>query len=115
MYDKNNVFFKILNKEIPATVVYEDDVCLAFNDINPKSKIHVLVISKGLYRNFTEFANCESAETIQKFFSAVAKIADKLGIADSGYRILSNIGPDANQEVQHFHLHILGGEPLDGM
>ncbi len=112
MYDKNNVFFKILQKEIPSNIVYEDEVCLAFHDINPTAKIHVLVITKGCYTNFADFVTKESAENIQKFFQAVARIAERLGISGAGYRILSNTGHDAGQEVQHFHVHIIGGEKL---
>ena len=112
MYDKNNVFFKILQKQIPATVVYEDDVCLAFRDINPAAKVHVLVITKGCYTNFANFVENESAENVQKFFQAVAYVAEKLNISESGYRILSNTGHDAGQEVDHFHVHIIGGEKL---
>lgn len=112
MYDKNNVFFKILQKQIPANIVYEDDVCLAFHDINPTAKVHVLIITKGCYINLTDFVKNESAENVQKFFQAVAHIAEKLKISESGYRILSNIGHDAGQEIDHFHVHIIGGEKL---
>lgn len=112
MYDKNNIFYKILQKEIPAKIVYEDEVCLAFYDINPSAKIHVLVITKGCYTNFSDFVEKETAETVQKFFKSVSHVAELLGISSSGYRILSNTGPDAGQEVNHFHIHILGGEQL---
>lgn len=112
MYNKNNIFFKILQKEIPSKVVYEDEVCLAFHDINPAAKIHVLVITKGCYANFSDFVQNESTENVRKFFNSVAHVAKKLGVAESGYRILSNTGRDAGQEVEHFHVHILGGEKL---
>lgn len=112
MYDKNNIFFKILQKEIPSKVVYEDEVCFAFHDINPQAKIHVLVITKGCYTNFSDFVKNESAANVQKFFQSVALVAEKLGIAESGYKILSNTGRDAGQEVEHFHVHVLGGEKL---
>lgn len=112
MYDKNNVFFKILQKQIPADVVYEDEVCLAFRDINPVAKVHVLVITKGCYINFADFVENETAENVQKFFKTVAHIAEKLEISESGYRILSNTGRDAGQEVEHFHIHIIGGEKV---
>ncbi|MBE6447207.1 MAG: HIT domain-containing protein [Alphaproteobacteria bacterium] len=112
MYDKSNVFFKILSKEIPCDTVYEDDVCLAFKDINPQSKIHVLIISKGLYTDFTDFASSASSEVVYHFFKAIPQIASLLGISETGYRIASNIGKDANQVVPHFHMHLLGGEKL---
>ena len=112
MYDKNNIFSKILRKEIPAKIVYEDDVCLAFYDINPVCKIHVLVITKGEYVNFSDFVNNESSENVCKFFQSVSTIAKNLGIENSGYRIQTNTGPDAGQEVEHFHVHLMGGERL---
>ena len=112
MYDKNNIFFKILQREIPSEIVYEDEVCMAFRDINPAAKIHVLVITKGCYVNFADFVKNESAENVRKFFNSVSHVAEKLGVAESGYRILSNTGRDAGQEVEHFHVHILGGERL---
>lgn len=113
MYNKNNVFYKILQSEIPAKKVFENDVALAFYDINPMCKIHVLVVSKGLYRNFEEFVRLSSAEEMKKFFETVSQIAEEvLGLGKSGYRILTNTGHDAGQEVEHFHVHILGGERL---
>lgn len=112
MYDENNVFFKILKKQIPATVVYEDDVCLAFNDINPVAKVHVLVITKGCFTNLEDFVENETPMKVQQFFQSVAHIAKKLKISESGYRILTNTGRDAGQEVNHFHVHIIGGEKL---
>ena len=113
MYEKNNIFYKILQSEIPAKKVFENDVALAFFDINPVCKTHVLVISKGLYRNFGEFVRFSSAEEVKKFFETVTKVAEEvLGLEKSGYRILTNTGSDAGQEVEHFHVHILGGERL---
>ncbi|MDR2107498.1 MAG: histidine triad nucleotide-binding protein [Holosporaceae bacterium] len=112
MYDKNNIFHKILRSEIPAKIIYEDDTVLSFHDINPVSKIHALVITKGLYSDFPDFIARASAEEVKHFFAAVAKVAEILGVSESGYRILSNAGPDSGQEVPHFHLHILGGERL---
>ena len=113
MYDKNNVFYKILQSEIPAKKVFENDVAFAFYDINPVCKIHVLVISKGLYRNFEEFVRLSSTEEMKKFFETVSQIAEEvLGLGKNGYRILTNTGRDAGQEVEHFHVHILGGERL---
>jgi len=112
MYDKDNVFYKILQRQIPATVVYEDDVCLAFHDINPTAKVHVLVITKGCFVNLEDFVENETPTNVQKFFQSVAHIAKKLKISESGYRILTNTGRDAGQEVNHFHVHIIGGERL---
>ncbi len=112
MYDKDNVFYKILQKKIPANIVYEDDVCLAFHDINPVARIHVLVITKGCFTNLKDFVENETPTNVQKFFQSVAHVAEKLKISESGYRILTNTGRDAGQEVNHFHVHVIGGERL---
>jgi diadenosine tetraphosphate (Ap4A) HIT family hydrolase len=112
MYNKDNVFYKILQSELPANKIYEDDVALAFYDIHPQKKVHALVITKGLYLDFPDFVAKASALEVKNFFCAVAHIAEILGVSQTGYRILSNIGPDSGQEVPHFHVHILGGEKL---
>jgi diadenosine tetraphosphate (Ap4A) HIT family hydrolase len=112
MYNKNNVFYKILKSELPAKRIYEDEVALSFYDINPAYKVHALVITKGLYTDFADFMFRASRDEIKIFFDAVAKVADLLDVAQTGYRIVSNIGKDSQQEVPHFHMHILGGELL---
>lgn len=112
MYDKNNVFFKIINKEIPANIIYEDDNVLSFYDINPVCKKHALVITKKQCVDFDDFVNNSTADEVACFFKTVSKIAEMLDVKNSGYRIVSNIGANANQLVKHFHVHILGGEKL---
>lgn len=112
MYDKNNVFYKILKSEIPADKIYEDEFVLSFYDIYPKSKIHALVIPKNLYRNFYDFMQRATSYEQNYFFSSIAKIVEILGIEKSGFRLISNTGVDAHQEVDHFHVHILGGAPI---
>jgi diadenosine tetraphosphate (Ap4A) HIT family hydrolase len=112
MYNKDNVFYKILHSEIPAKIIYENDVALSFYDINPRKKIHALVITKGLYQNFDDFVANASEKEVHDFFSTVSKVADILEISKTGYRMLSNIGENSGQEVEHFHVHILGGEKL---
>jgi diadenosine tetraphosphate (Ap4A) HIT family hydrolase len=111
-YDPNNVFAKILRGEIPCKKVYEDTHVLAFHDINPLTPVHVLVIPKGAYVSSDDFgANASDAE-LAAFMRAVSKIARDAGVADKGYRVLANHGEDANQDVPHFHVHILGGRRL---
>jgi diadenosine tetraphosphate (Ap4A) HIT family hydrolase len=112
MYNSDNVFYKILRSELPAKVIYENDVALSFYDIHPQRKVHALVITKGLYSNFPDFVAQASAPEVKTFFDTVSKVAEMLGVAQTGYRILSNTGPDSGQEVPHFHVHILGGEKL---
>ena len=114
-YDESNIFAKILRGEIPCDKVYEDAHALAFNDINPQTPTHVLVIPKGAYVSFDDFSQDASAEEISGFFRAAGKIARDLGAVDPGYRILANNGPDAHQEVPHFHLHIFAGKNLGRM
>jgi diadenosine tetraphosphate (Ap4A) HIT family hydrolase len=114
-YDPNNVFAKILRGEIPCDKVWEDEHTLAFNDIQPKAPSHVLVIPKGEYVSLDDFtANASDAE-IAALIRAVGAVARQLGLPDSGYRILSNVGADGGQEVPHLHIHLFGGRRLGPM
>ena len=114
-YDPNNIFARILRGEIPNKTVYEDDHVLAFHDINPQTKVYVLVIPKGAYVSFADFSQNASPEEITAFMRAAGKIARDLGVEEDGYRILSNHGVHAAQEVPHFHLHLFGGQRLGRM
>ena len=114
-YDDNNIFAKILRKEIPCKLVYEDDYVLSFHDIQPQAAIHVLIIPKGRYVSFHEFHATASEQEITGFYRAVSMIAETLKLPESGYRLLSNHGKDARQEVPHAHLHMIGGQDLGGM
>ncbi|PPR47833.1 MAG: putative HIT-like protein [Alphaproteobacteria bacterium MarineAlpha5_Bin9] len=112
MYDNNNIFAKIVRKEIPCDKIHEDDRVLFFKDINPKAKIHVLGIPKANVINFDDFIDKCSPEDVVHFFKSVSKVIDNLDIRESGYRIISNTGENGNQEVPHFHIHILGGQKI---
>lgn len=114
-YDTDNIFAKILRGEIPCNKVYENDSALAFHDINPQAPVHVLVIPKGPYVSLDDFTAEASATEVGQFFAAVAETARALGVVESGYRILANIGRDAHQEVAHFHVHLFAGRPLGPM
>ncbi|KJV65869.1 MULTISPECIES: histidine triad nucleotide-binding protein [Ehrlichia] len=109
-YDNNNVFAKILKKELPCNVVYEDEFVLAFHDIYPQAPIHILVIPKGEYTSFNDFS--ESSADIGHFFSIVKKITHEFQLHKTGYRIVINHGKQGGQIVPHFHVHILGGKQL---
>jgi histidine triad (HIT) family protein len=111
-YDPQNIFARILRGEIPCNKVYEDDAVLAFKDIRPQAAEHVLVIPKGAYANFQDFAEKADDAEIAGYMRAVARIAREIGVVESGYRLISNCGSDAHQEVPHLHFHIFGGEPL---
>ena len=114
-YDPNNIFARILRGEIPNRTAYEDDLALAFHDINPQAPIHVLVIPKGAYTDLADFGSRATPEEIAGFFRAVAITAERLGIVEQGFRALCNTGAYAGQEVPHFHLHLFGGAPLGPM
>ncbi len=111
-YDESNVFARILREEIPVKKILEDDYSLAFWDAFPKAKIHALVIPKKAYVNFQEFAEKASTEELCSLFKLIASVVRELGIAEEGYRILSNLGENGGQEVPHFHVHLCGGEKL---
>ena len=118
-YDDQNVFAKILRGEIPNNTVLETDHTLAFHDINPSAPVHVLVIPKGQYVNFDHFCTEAKSEEIEDFARTCGRLARDLGIAQAsggdGYRTISNTGPNGNQDVPHYHLHMLGGRPLGSM
>ncbi len=114
-YDPTNIFAKILRGEIPCKRVYENAHALAFHDIRPQTKVHVLVIPKGAYVSITDFAANASAAEIEGFIRAVGEAAKAAGVVGDGYRILANNGTNANQEVSHLHIHIFGGQPLGRM
>jgi histidine triad (HIT) family protein len=114
-YDPNNIFARILRGEIPAKKVYEDEHALAFHDIHPQAKVHVLVIPKGAYVSLEDFSARASDAEIAGFIRAVGKVARQLGLVESGYRTLANHGPDSHQEVPHLHIHIFGGQRLGKM
>ena len=105
------IFCKIINKELPSTVVYEDEEILAFKDINPVTPVHILVIPKKHISNLNE-VEPEDEATIGKIYTVIKQIARKEGIAEKGYRIIVNCGEDGGQEVGHLHFHILGGKKL---
>ena len=111
-YDSNNIFAKILRGEIPCSKVYEDEYSLAFKDISPQAKIHILLIPKGKYISMDDFSSNASIEEFNSFFRILGEIPRIFGIDKSGYRIIANHGINSHQEVPHFHFHILGGKPL---
>ena len=112
-YDDANIFARILRGEIPCSRVLETEHALAFHDINPLSPSHILVIPKGEWVSAADFHAGASAEAIAGLWRAVAEVGRPL--EPSGYRILSNMGLDAGQEVPHFHVHVFGGRPLGPM
>ena len=114
-YDSQNVFAKILRGEIPCSKVHETDHALAFRDINPQASVHVLVIPKGPYVSWDDFAANAPAKEQADFVAAIGATARLLGVDKAGYRLIANHGGDSHQEVFHLHVHILAGEPLGPM
>ncbi len=115
-YDNNNIFAKILRGEIPCAKVYENEHSLAFNDISPQAKVHVLVIPKGSYTDVDDFSKKASKDEISSLMQAVAEVCkiNKLSLSEGGkgFRLIANTGSDGSQEVPHFHFHVMGGEPM---
>lgn len=119
------IFCKIVKKEIPAEIVYEDDKIIAFNDVNPVAPVHILIIPKKHIPSVNHLADFRGMETkdglspelenktlVGELILAAQKIAEDKKIADSGYRLSFNIGEDAGQTVYHLHLHLMGGKKL---
>lgn len=106
---ENCIFCKIINKEIPSSIVYEDDKVLAFNDINPQAPIHIIVIPKKHVDSIIE----ADSDTVKDLFNAINKIAKDKGLDKDGFRVITNCGENAGQTVKHLHFHILAGTKLD--
>ena len=115
MYDENNIFAKILRKEIPCDKVYEDEFSLFFYDISPQAKVHVLGIPKFPCTNLSDFLKNANEQNISSFFKSVQLVISKLNIEESGYRLITNSGEHGGQEVPHFHIHILAGEKIGSL
>lgn len=105
------LFCRIVAGEVPAEVVHEADDVLAFRDVAPRARTHVLVIPKGHHETLAAMA-VEDAQGVADLFVVAGRVADVEGVAESGYRLISNVGPDSGQEVPHVHLHVVGGQRL---
>ena len=105
------LFEKIIAREIPAAIVYEDDSVLAFRDINPQAPTHVLIVPKKVIPRIAE-AKTADQQLLGHLLLKAAEVADKLGLAPSGYRLVINNGADGGETVEHLHIHILGGRHM---
>ena len=108
----STIFKRIIDREIPADVVYEDDLCLAFRDVSPQAPVHVLVIPKQEIKSVDAIEEAD-AELLGHLWLVIAKIARELGVAEEGYRVVTNCGKLGGQSVDHLHFHLLGGRQLD--
>ena len=107
-----SIFSKIINKEIPANIVFESDSVLAFKDINPQAPVHILIIPKIEIPKVTDINGNEHSQLLGEMIDAANKIAKDLGISEDGFRLVFNCGDNGGQEVYHLHLHLLGGRKM---
>ena len=114
-YDEQNIFAKILRDELPSNKLMENEHVLAFHDINPLAPVHVLVIPKGSYVSWDDFSEKASDAEMAALTKAIGEVARMVGADAQGYRVLSNVGKRAGQEVPHLHVHVFGGQPLGPM
>jgi len=106
-----SVFQKIIDREIPATIVFEDDLALAFRDTTPKAPVHVLIVPKKNIARLSE-AGPDDEKLLGHLLLKAAAVAEQLGLDKSGYRLVINNGPDGGETVPHLHCHILGGRGM---
>ena len=115
IYDKNNIFARIIRGDIPCEKIYDDEYAIAFHDIDPLAPLHVLIIPKHDFISFSDFMRKASPANVYGFFKAVQDVIELLRLEESGYRIISNCGDDGMQTVNHFHIHILGHKKLGAL
>jgi len=111
-YEKDSVFAKILDKRLPAKIIFENEYVLAFEDIHPIKPVHILIIPKGEYRSLIDFSSKASDKEITALIRAMGKISAIMGIDETGFSMITNSGHDGGQTVPHLHFHLLGGEPV---
>lgn len=109
----STIFSKIINKKIPANIVFESENVLAFKDINPQAPVHILIIPKIEIPKVTDIKGSEHAALLGEMIDAANKIAKDLGIADEGFRLVFNCGDNGGQDVYHLHMHLLGGRKMN--
>ena len=114
-YDNDNIFAKILDKKLLTKIILENDYAIAFNDIAPQAPIHILIIPKGKYIKYDDFINKASQEEVYNLFALINQLVKDFNLEETGYRLISNAGKNANQEVPHLHFHLLAGKNLGRM
>lgn len=107
------IFSKIIRREIPADIRYQDDDVTVFSDISPKAKVHLLIVPNKVIPTVNDIEEADAA-LIGKLVLTAKKMAKELGIAENGYRLIINCNKDGGQEVPHLHMHLLGGQKLNG-
>ena len=112
-YNKDNVFYKIIQKTAPSTTVYENTHTIVIENLYPKAPCHLLIIPKGEYESYTQFGLEATNEEKLSLMEAINEVIKKYNLAENGYRLVANTGNYGGQSVPHFHIHILGGKKLD--
>lgn len=112
-YNKDNVFYDIINQQLKVKKIYEDHAMIAIYDINPVAPIHVLVIPKGQYLDYSDFVFNASSDEIKHYFTKIADIAKSLDLNE--YRLITNKGERSGQSIFHFHTHIIGGKQITAL
>ncbi|MGF1505690.1 MAG: histidine triad nucleotide-binding protein [Chloroflexi bacterium] len=108
---EKTIFSKIIEREIPADIVYETDTLIAFHDINPQAPVHILIVPKKPIPKISELSD-DDAPLMGEMMLAARTIAQQEGLVDDGFRLVINTGPNANQTVLHVHMHLLGGRSM---
>ncbi|GLT16577.1 histidine triad nucleotide-binding protein [Vibrio zhanjiangensis] len=111
---EETIFSKIIRREIPSDVVYQDDLVTAFRDINPRAPSHILIIPNKLIPTTNDLEDSDEL-TMGRMFTVARKLAKEEGIAEDGYRLIVNCNSHGGQEVYHIHMHLVGGRPLGPM
>lgn len=111
---EETIFSKIIRKEIPADVLYQDDLVTAFRDINPRAPSHILIIPNKLIPTVND-VDVDDEAMMGRLFTVARKLAEKEGVSEDGYRLIVNCNPHGGQEVYHIHMHLLAGRPLGPM
>tara|TARA_B100000989_G_scaffold205060_1_gene155237 strand:+ start:126 stop:476 length:351 start_codon:yes stop_codon:yes gene_type:complete len=114
-YNEDNIFAQIINKKLSTKIILENEYAIAFNDIAPKAPIHFLIIPKGKYIKYDDFLNKASKDEIYYFFILINQLVKDYDLEHTGYRLITNAGKNANQEVPHLHFHLLAGQNLGKM
>tara|TARA_B100000035_G_C20685644_1_gene415991 strand:- start:148 stop:498 length:351 start_codon:yes stop_codon:yes gene_type:complete len=114
-YDNDNIFAQILNKKLSTEIILENEHAIAFNDIAPQAPIHILIIPKGKYVKYDDFLDKAPKEEIYYFFMLINQLVKDYDLEKTGYRLTTNAGKNANQEVPHLHFHLLAGKNLGKM
>ena len=114
-YDDDNIFAKILNNKLLTDIILENEHAIAFHDIVPQAPVHILIIPKGKFIKYDDFLNKASKDEIYYFFDLINQLVKVYDLENTGYRLISNAGKNANQEVPHLHFHLLAGKNLGKM